>query len=277
MSGNPASDLVLWSTTNRVTTLTMNLPRRLNGWTAEMIVALQGALARAGRDEGTAAVILTGADPYYSAGVNLGGTIKLQHPRKLREFIIRHNQGLFDAFIDFEKPILAAVNGPAIGAVVTSATLCDDMIASEKATFNTPFARLGVPPEGCSSVHLPRLIGEEAAQRMLGREGWQPTAAEALEVGLCSKVVAHEDLLREAQALAEAWVEEGRTRQFRAGSTHEELKRVNARESVQVADAFLAAPFLDGQFRFLWKKKKTVPALMFLGLKVTRPLWSRLL
>lgn len=272
-----ANDLVLRSHLNGVTTLTLNMPRRLNGWTRPMMSALDEAFAWAVADEATRVVILTGADPYYCAGVNLGGTLSMGHPKKLRAMIIKHNQSLFDGFLDFPKPIIVAANGPAIGAAVTSATLCDGIIASEKATFSTPFARLGVPPEGCSSVHFERLMGAESAQRILGKEGWVPTAAQALEVGLVQWVVPHEQLLSEAQRIAEGWVTSGAKRSFQAGSQHAELKAVNAKESVQVADAFLASPFLKSQSRFLWSKKKRGPAAMFFSLWVTRPLWSRLL
>ena len=255
----------------------MNLPKRLNGWTLEMMDALAAAFARATADDETKVVVLTGTDPYYSAGVNLSSTIQISHPRTLRDTIVEHNQALFDRFIDFPKPIIAAVNGPAIGATVTSATLCDAIVASTEATFSTPFARLGVTPEGCSTVHLPRLIGEDSAQRMLGPEGWRPTGAEALEVGLVDELVPHDQLLQSAQALAESWVAEGRTRSFRGGSTPDELKAINARESEALGDAFLAPPFLMGQYRFLWSRKKYGPALTFLGLRVTRPVWSLML
>ncbi|QDG54074.1 enoyl-CoA hydratase/isomerase family protein [Persicimonas caeni] len=272
-----SEDLIVSSTQNHVRTLRMNLPRKLNGWTMAMMEALFEALDAAEADEDVEAVILTGTDPYYSAGVNLSSTIQLDHPRRLHEMIVKHNQELFDNFIDFDKPILVAVNGPAIGATVTSATLCDAIIASEKATFSTPFARLGVTPEGCSSVHLPRLIGEENAQRMLGPEGWQPDAEEALEIGLVDEVTAHDELLDRAQAIAEEWIEADKPREFGAGSTREELKEINARESRQLADAFLDTPFLMGQYRFLWSREKYGPALVFLALSLTRPLWSKLL
>lgn len=272
-----AAELVIVSKKNHVTTLTMNDPARLNGWTDGMMRALQRAMADAARDPETKAVILTGAGRYYSAGVNLGGTIKLAHPRVLREQIIAHNQSLFDAFIDFPKPIVVAANGPAIGATVTSATLCDAVIAAESATFLTPFHRLGVPPEGCSSVLFARLMGEATAQRMLGAEGWKPTAKEAADAGLITRAVPDAELLATAQQLAEAWVEEGRTRGFRGGATRDELKAVNARESVEVADAFLSPKFLAGQFDFLRTKRKYGPALMFGALRATHPLWSRLL
>ncbi len=209
--------------------------------------------------------------------MNLGGALEFGHPRKLRARIIEHNQGLFDGFLDFPKPILVAANGPAIGASVTSATLCDGIVASEKATFSTPFARLGVSPEGCSSILFARLMGEATAERMLGAEGWVPTAAEALEAGLVQWMVPHNRLLDEAQRIAEEWVESGATRTYRGEATRDELKAVNARESVQVADSFLGSTFLKGQFRFLWGKKKRGPAAMFFSLWLSRPIWSRLL
>jgi peroxisomal 3,2-trans-enoyl-CoA isomerase len=258
-------------------TLTMNNPRRLNGWTQPMMESLNAALEREAGNPDTGAVILTGADPYYCAGVNLAGTLSIQHPGKMRAMIIEHNQALFDRFIDFPKPILVAANGPGLGAAVTSATLCDGIIASDKATFSTPFARLGVSPEGCSSVLFAKLMGQKNADRMLGKADWAPTAAEALAAGLVQWMVPHDTLLAEAQSIAEGWLAEGRVRTYRGEMTCEELKAINARESVALADSFLAAPFLKGQFTFLWAKKKRGPAAMFLSLWLSRPLWSRLL
>ena len=274
---NEAPNLILKSLHNDVLTLTMNMPRRLNGWTAEMMTELKSALHDAGTTDEVQAVILTGADPYYCAGVNLGGTLQLGHPKKLHESIVENNQALFDTFIDFPKPILVAVNGPAIGPAVTSATLCDGIIASESATFSTPFAKLGVCPEGCSSIHFERLMGAESAERMLGSEGWVPTATEALEIGFIQWTAPHDELLERAQEICEDWIKNGATRSYRAGSTQAELKAVNAKESVQIADCFLASPFLMGQFKFLWQKKKRGPAMMFWSLWATRPLWSKLL
>lgn len=272
-----ANDLVLRSSRDHVTTLTLNQPARLNGWTRPMLEALFAALDEAAADADTRAVILTGADPYYCAGVNLSETLGVRHPRELRAYIAEHNRLLFERFLAFPKPILAAVNGPAIGASVTSASLCDAIVASERATFSTPFAALGVPAEGCSSVMFPRLLGDVAAARMLGPEGWKPTAAEALEIGLVQRVVPHEALLDEAQRLAAGWVAGGAARTFRGGATREELDAINAAESERVADAFLDAPFLRGQASFLWRKKKRRAAMLFLGLWLTRPAWALLL
>jgi enoyl-CoA hydratase/carnithine racemase len=191
--------------------------------------------------------------------------------------IVEQNQALFDAFLDFPKPLLVAVNGPAIGASVTSATLCDGIIASERATFSTPFTALGVTPEGCSSVHFARIMGQANAERMLGEEGWKPTAEEALEAGLIQWVAPHDKLEEESRRIAQEWIASGATRSFRGGSERDELKTVNASESVALADAFLSTPFLKAQFKFLWSKKKRGPAVMFLTMLITRPLWSRFL
>ena len=268
---------ILTSKKDGVTTLTMNTPKRLNGWTQLMMDALKEGLRVASSDDETRVLILTGADPYYCAGVNLAATLQLGHPRKLHAMIVQHNQALFDTFLDFPKPILIAVNGPAIGASVTSATLCDGIIASERATFSTPFAALGVTPEGCSSVHFERIMGQANADRMLGKEGWKPTAEEALEAGLVQWVVAHDRLLDESHRIAQEWISLGAVRSFRGGSGRDELKTVNANESVKLADAFLSAPFIRAQFKFLRSKKKWGPAAMFLALLISRPLWSRFL
>jgi enoyl-CoA hydratase/carnithine racemase len=270
------SSLILRSTHNGVTTLTLNMPKRLNGWTAPMMEALKAGFDDASTDEATRALVLTGTDPYYCAGVNLGATVELGHPRDLHAKIVAHNQALFELFLRFPKPIMIAVNGPAIGACVTSATLCDGIIASEQATFSTPFYALGVAAEGCSSVHFERLMGADVAHRMLGPEGWKPTGTEAVEIGLAQWLAPHDGLLARAQYIAEGWIADGKTRGFRAGSTLDELLQVNARESVQVADSFLSRPFLMGQCKFLWKKKKRTPALTFMALWLTQPIWSHL-
>ena len=90
-----------------------------------------------------------------------------------------------------------AANGPAVGGVVTSAALCDAVVASDTATFSTPFAALGLVPEGCSSVHFERVMGgRERAERILGPEGWRPTAHEAREAGLVTEVVPRDQVSR---------------------------------------------------------------------------------
>jgi len=126
-------------------------------------------------------------------------------------------------------------------------------------------------------VHFARIMGEANAARMLGKEGWKPTAEEALEAGLIQWLAPHDKLQEEANRIAQEWIASGAQRGFRAGSTRDELKAVNARESADLADAFLSTPFIKAQFKFLKSKKKWGPAAMFLAMLISRPLWSRLL
>ena len=272
-----SADLLTIDTRQGITTLTMNQPDRLNGWSTPMTDSIRAALADAATDDATRVVILTGVGPYYCAGVNLGGAAKLMHPREMHEYIVSSNSALFGMFIDFPKPILVAVNGPALGASVTSAVLCDGIVASEKASFSTPFAELGAVPEGCSSVTFPRLLGQAVAERMLGDEGWKPTGTEAKSIGLVEWVVPPDELMEKARSIAAGWIETGARRTFRGGFTREELERVNAIESQALATAFMAPKFLKGRFRFYWRKKKWSTALTFLAMWITRPLWSRMM
>ncbi len=272
-----AASYVLTSIKEEVLTITLNRPEKLNGWTSGMMDAFKAAFAKANDSSNIKAIIFTAKGKYFSAGVNLSGTIKPLHPKKLRELILKHNQQLFETFLCCTKPILVALNGPAIGASVTSATLCNGIIASDQATFSTPFAALGIPPEGCSSVHFERLIGKENAERMLGVEGWKPTAEEAKAVGLIQEVVPQDQLMNEAERIAKSWVDKGVQRSFLGGSELAELMEVNARESANLADAFLSPGFMKNQAQFLWGKKKRGPSLMFFSLWALRPLWGRLM
>lgn len=273
----PNENVVVVETQDGVRTLRMNNPRKLNAWTMTMLETLREQMQRAADDDDVGAIILTGTDPYYCAGVNLSSVITLDHPAKLHAFIVEKNEELFDLFLSYPKPIMVAVNGPAIGASVTSLLLCDGVIASEEATFSTPFAKLGVTPEGCSSVTFPKILGQRAAERMLYEEGWQPTGSEAAEIGLVDRVVAHDALLDEAQKVARGWVEADRGREIRAGLPIDELRKINRRESEELAYAFLGTEFLRGQFEFLWSREKYGPALIFFALLVTRPFWSQFL
>ena len=252
----------------------MNNPKKYNGWTQPMMTAMTNSLLAAGSDPNTKVAIVTAADPYYCAGVDLSGSIQLMAPSKLHNAIYTSNKALFDQYLNFPKPIIVAVNGPAIGASVTSATLCDAVIASKKATFTTPFHRLGVTPEGCSSVHFKKLMGPDVAERMLGKEGWQPTGDEAAKVGLVTKCVAHEDLEKEAVMLAQQWIKEGRVGRSHMGEKDTKmLLEVNRKESLDLATAFLSEKFLNAQVTFLESKGKS--ATLFKVLIALRPIWSK--
>eukprot|EP00587_Corethron_hystrix_P012572 CAMPEP_0113308596 /NCGR_PEP_ID=MMETSP0010_2-20120614/6981_1 /TAXON_ID=216773 ORGANISM="Corethron hystrix, Strain 308" /NCGR_SAMPLE_ID=MMETSP0010_2 /ASSEMBLY_ACC=CAM_ASM_000155 /LENGTH=184 /DNA_ID=CAMNT_0000163689 /DNA_START=227 /DNA_END=778 /DNA_ORIENTATION=- /assembly_acc=CAM_ASM_000155 len=184
----------------------MNRPDRLNAWTEKMLLKLTSDFKGAAENDAVRAVVLTGTGSYYCAGVDLASILRPMHPAKLHEILRVKNQELFDMFINFPKPLIAAVNGPALGASVTAAAMCDAIVASSNATFSTPFHRLGLPPEGCSSVHFKMIMGAEKAEKMVGIDGWAPTAEEAANIGLVHTVVPKDgDLMEASWTLANDW------------------------------------------------------------------------
>jgi len=240
------------------------------------------ALQDAARDEEIDAVVVTGTGKYYCAGVDLAAVLKPQAPKKLLADIESLNKQLFDQYISFPKPIFVAVNGPAIGAAATSATLMDGIFANQRASFVTPFDAVGLVPEGCSSYLFPKIFGDELASKLLN-ENLKISAQEALDAGMVKQVVetspsegADEELLAAAQSYAENYVSKhGRVRSV---SPEETAKRqqVNAEESKALAEAFLSVKFLKAVEGNAARKGRTSTKLTFQALRLTRPIWSKL-
>merc|ERR1712183_266095 len=158
--------------------------------------------------------------------------------------------------LDFPKPILTAVNGPAVGVGVTLTSLTDRTIASSTATFHTPFATLGLPPEGCSSFNFARLMGEDNANTLLN-DAVKIDAATALRFGLVHEVVEPSDLLARAQVVAEECIREGRTRPIIEQGLVQKLRDVNASESIAFGNAIGERRFFEAQYRLAQSKGKT--------------------
>ena len=268
--------VLVQSLTNRVMTLRFNDPRKKNAWGAEMLEALLSSLNRAASDPSVSVVILTGTGDYYCSGVDFVSSFPVMRPSLLVEHLHASNQRLFDTFILFPKPIIVAANGPAIGASVTSATLCDAILASPTASFHTPFAALGIVPEGCSSYWFEKVMGVDASNRMLGAEGWRPTAAEAHAAGFVRQVIGSGDVLAAAQVMGENWASSGRRRSVVEQGEVPTLLKVNAAESKALARAFVDTKFLSAMYEAARAKGKTKLAAAFWVLMHTRPLWSRL-
>jgi enoyl-CoA hydratase/carnithine racemase len=276
-----------------------------------MIAAMLEALRAFGLDPGVDAIVLTGLGKYYCSGADFSGNITGPTlPSTIKRLAADANYALFDAFISCPKPIVAAVNGPAIGGAVTSATLCDVVIASERATFHTPFKQLGVSPEGCSTFNFPRTLGEAGARVML-EEGRRVGAAEALQMGLVSEVVkgataggaatagaggAHRaplgadeeephtlqaaldtPLLRRALDLAQARARQPHPRvSAEQAGLLAKLRAVNRSESASLADALTQPAFFDAQYRFALSRGKTGAMAFFWLARRLQPLLARL-
>ena len=182
--------------------LYLNRPEVLNALSNEMREELLHFLQQAGEDEDVRVLIVSGRGRAFSAGADLN--VFKQRYETFRQ------QGQIDgafrkllpaAITSFPKPIIAAVNGPAVGFGATMPLICDIRIVSTQATFSYAFLRLGVTPEFGSSYMLPRLIGHGKAAELI-YTARTIDAQEALQIGLVNQVTPPEELLPKAEEMA---------------------------------------------------------------------------
>ncbi|MGI4802472.1 MAG: crotonase/enoyl-CoA hydratase family protein [Janthinobacterium lividum] len=188
-----------------VLTLTLNRPEKLNAFTADMRDAMIAAFDRANADDAVRAVIVTGAGRGFCAGADMSaGAARFDvASRAASDHGIRDSGGMLALRIyACLKPVIAAVNGPAVGVGATMLLPMDVRLASTAARFGYPFTKRGLVPEACSSWFLPRAVGMQRAMEWLATGRVFP-AAEALEAGLVRSLHEPDDLLPAARALAE--------------------------------------------------------------------------
>jgi enoyl-CoA hydratase/carnithine racemase len=196
---------------NRVLTITLNRPDRLNAWTATMGRELIEAFDQADADDEVRAIIMTGAGRAYCAGADLaagGDTFNAlareadAEAQRNGNAVPRDNGGQFTLRVfDSTKPVIAAINGPAVGVGATMTLPMDIRLAAEDAKIGFVFARRGIVPEACSSWFLPRAVGISRAMEWV-TTGRVFSAHEALEGGLVRSLHPNGELLDAAHALA---------------------------------------------------------------------------
>ena len=189
-----------------VLTLTLHRPEKLNAFTPQMMHELIDAFDRADADDGVRAVIVTGAGRAFCAGADLsGGSSAFDHTGGAQPLTIdthRDGGGLVALRIfASKKPVIAAINGPAVGVGITMTLPMDVRIAASSARMGFVFTRRGIVPEACSSWFLPRIVGISRAAEWV-YTGRVFAADEALAGGLVSRVVAPEALVETARGLA---------------------------------------------------------------------------
>jgi len=198
-------ETLLYDVADGVATLTLNRPDRLNAVNTTSIRDLVAALGAADDDDGVRAVIVTGAGRAFCAGADLGGgggTFAGGPGRSERPEDHRDGGGLVTLrILEMKKPVIAAINGPAVGFGATLTLAMDIRLASSAAKIGFVFARRGVVPEACSTWFLPRLVGIAQAAEW-AYTGRVFSAEEARAGGLVSRVVAPEALLPTARELA---------------------------------------------------------------------------
>ncbi|MFN2582405.1 MAG: enoyl-CoA hydratase-related protein [Candidatus Dormibacteria bacterium] len=202
MNTEVAAPPVLEERADRILTLTLNRPHRLNAVTPQLLTALTTALRAAESDDGVRAVLITGAGRAFCSGLDLraaseDGASSVDVRRALREYYgpaIKTMRAL-------PKPVIAAVNGPAAGAGFSLALAADLRIASESATFVQAFVRIGLVPDAGSTYFLPRLVGPARAAELM-MLGETVDARRAQDIGLVSRVVPDNELLATALGIA---------------------------------------------------------------------------
>jgi enoyl-CoA hydratase/carnithine racemase len=187
-----------------VMTITLNRPDRLNAFTGTMGEELRAAFDRVDADDEVRAVIVTGAGRGFCAGADLGsgGDTFARREHEDPDSIPRDGGGRLTLRIfECTKPVIAAINGPAVGVGATMTLPMDVRLASESARIGFVFVRRGIVPEACSSWFLPRLVGISRAMEWVAT-GRVFDAQEALEGGLVRSVHPADELLDAAGALA---------------------------------------------------------------------------
>jgi enoyl-CoA hydratase len=202
-SGDAMSlETLLYSASDNVATITINRPDKLNALNAKCKSELTALLAEVRGDAGIRAVILTGAGPKaFMAGTDIGELAPLDTTSG-REFSAG-GQSLFDAIQDLGKPVIAAVNGYALGGGCELALACHIRVAADTARFGQPEVNLGIIPGYGGTQRLARLVGYGHAAEMI-LTGKQIDAAEALRIGLVNSVVPAAALMTHAGAIASA-------------------------------------------------------------------------
>ncbi|HKJ23961.1 MAG TPA: crotonase/enoyl-CoA hydratase family protein [Myxococcota bacterium] len=186
-----------------VLTVTLDRPERLNAFTPRMMLDWLELADEIDAADDVRAVVVTGAGRGFCAGADLGsggGTFDASG----EESSDQHRDGggrVTLRLYDCKKPLIAAINGPAVGVGITMTLAMDVRIASDRAKMGFVFARRGIVPEACSSWFLPRVVGISQAMEWVAT-GRVFSAEEALAGRLVSRVVPHDDLLPTAYALA---------------------------------------------------------------------------
>lgn len=202
-------ETLLYEVADHVCTITFNRPEKMNTWNATVAAELSQAMQAANSDAEVRAVILTGAGRAFCAGADLeggGDTFAGRQPdadATPEENVGRNVRNVFPNEID--KPVIAAINGAAVGVGMTYPMLCDIRLASSTAKMGFVFTRRGMMPELAAHLIVQRVAGFSNAADLL-LSGRIFTGAEAAEMGLVSKALSPEELLPAAQQMAQDYV-----------------------------------------------------------------------
>ena len=207
-----AYEHILYGVADRIATVTLNRPERLNAWTRIMEREVRDAMEQAAKDEAVRVIVLTGAGRGFCAGADMDNLTSIQagsgeqaqvndmpppfDPKSRPDYQLRYSY-----FPAVPKPIIGAINGPCAGLGMVMALYCDMRFAAEEAVFTTAFSRRGLIAEHGISWLLPRLVGQANALDLL-LSARKVTADEALSIGLVNRIAPQAQLMHEVHAYA---------------------------------------------------------------------------
>ncbi len=189
---------VIYEKKENVAWITLNRPDVLNAQNNQLRPDVMAALDEARLDDDVYIIVLTGAGRAFSAGADISEFLKMHPVDCVKDF---HGvRRFYEVMRQIPKPIIAMVNGYALGGGCEAIMACDIVIASEKAKFGQPEVKIGIIPGGSGTQMLPRLIGEKRAKELI-MTGDFITAQEAFQMGMINKVVPAEKLLEATQEM----------------------------------------------------------------------------
>jgi len=241
--------LVLVEVTARIATITLNRPDARNALNRALMYELWDTVAAAGTNPAVDVIILTGADPAFSAGVDLkeaaGETSPTVEARGPGEGPERDVNGLFRFLPLIEKPVIGAINGVAVTGGLEVALQCTFLVASDRARFADTHARVGVMPGGGITVLMAQSMGLRRAIE-LSLTGNFLTADEALRWGLVNHVVPHAELLATARRLAVDIVSNHRESVLRLFQHYRQVAGAATLDEAHLIEGYMAETWTPG-------------------------------
>lgn len=241
--------------------ITLNRPERLNAWTYQMGAELVSAVDEANADDAVLAMVMTGAGRGFCAGADVEDVFKQQADNDVlpdRGGEARPT-GRWVRLMRESKPIVAAINGAAVGVGLTQILPMDFLVSSEQAKLSVRFVKMGLVPELASSQFLMARLGFGAASELM-LSGRTVSAVEALSLGLVDKVVSADSLLEEACGVARSMGENPQSalRQIKAlitaNANETDIDEVQRRELAALDQAFKSAEHQEAIAAFLEKR-----------------------
>jgi 2-(1,2-epoxy-1,2-dihydrophenyl)acetyl-CoA isomerase len=247
---------------NEVATITLNRPERLNALGAQTTFEIYDAVEDAVRDQNIRVILLTGAGEAFCAGGDHKDIFKPGFEKTALEWRNRMRKGanrLVTLMSGSEKPIIASVNGIAVGGGCTIALACDIRIASEKARFGLVFSKIGATPEFGCTYFLPRIVGLGKALELLFTADIIE-AREAERIGLVNKVVPHEELKETTKQFIEKLLEKppaalGMAKSIIYRSLSMDMLSLLELEAFTISTAFKTEEHQEAVKAFLEKRK----------------------